>query len=64
MMREEHVYTYQVGASARIVTPDNASFKPALGRHVSVNGVVHVVVEVYWTGPLKASVLLRPKGDS
>ena len=63
-MREEPVYTYRVGVSARIVTPDNTSFKPALGRHVSVDGVLHVVVEVYWTGSLKASVLLRPKGDS
>jgi hypothetical protein len=63
-MREDSVYTYRVGASGRIVTTDNASFKPALSRHVSVDGIVHVVVEVYWTGPLKASVLLRPKGDS
>lgn len=63
-MREDSVYTYRVGASGRIVKPDNSSFTPALGRHVSVDGIVHVVVEVYWTGQQKASVLLRPKGDS
>jgi len=63
-MREESVYTYRVGVGARTVTIDNPSFKPARGRYVSVDGVVHVVVEVYQTSLLKASVLLRPKGDS